>query len=103
MSVNIRSMKPEDGSTIMEIYDQGLATGMASFQTSAPPFEDWDKAHLTCCRIVAEVDGQIVGWIALSPTSSRFVYRGVTEVSLYIADCYRGHGHWQSPDGTYDR
>jgi L-amino acid N-acyltransferase YncA len=74
------------------IYTQGMATGNATFQTEAPSWEEWNKGHLKHCRIVGINNKEVVGWAALSPVSTRLVYAGVAEVSIYIADDYKGKG-----------
>ena len=82
---------------VRTIYEQGIATGNATFQTEAPTWEEWDRSHLPHSRLVA-VDagygrtGQVLGWAALSPVSSRCVYGGVAEVSVYVAGAARGRG-----------
>lgn len=90
MEFNIRTMKKEDWNSVVDIYMQGINTKQATFQTEVPEYEEWDKGHLKIGRLVA-VDNQdkVVGWIALSPTSSRCVYRGVAEVSVYISESFR--------------
>ena len=85
-------MEPEDAGTVLAIYRDGIATGLATFETEVPSWADWDAAHLRSCRIVAERDGSVVGFAALSPVSRRAVYRGVAEVSLYVAASARGAG-----------
>jgi phosphinothricin acetyltransferase len=92
MNTTIRTIKAEDWAEVRRIYLEGIATGNATFQTDAPTWEDWDKGHLAVCRFVAERDGEIAGWTALSPVSSRCVYRGVAEVSLYVGDKHRRTG-----------
>lgn len=77
---------------VRAIYLEGIATGHATFQQSAPDWPEWDKAHLPTCRIVALRNNEILGWAALSPVSSRCVYAGVAEVSVYVAQSARGHG-----------
>ncbi len=77
---------------VADIYLQGIATGMATFQTEATDWGTWDKSHLPNCRIAAFEDNQMAGWAALSPVSSRCVYAGVAEVSIYIAENFRGKG-----------
>ena len=77
---------------VKAIYEAGLATGNASFQTSAPNWDEWDKAHLTHSRLVALDGDTVTGWAALTPVSGRCVYAGVAEVSVYIASTHRGHG-----------
>lgn len=74
------------------IYLQGIATKQATFQTDAPAWEEWDKGHLAGLRYVAFIDGNVAGWAALTPVSGRCVYAGVTEVSVYIHEGYRGKG-----------
>ncbi len=88
----IRDMKPSDWEEVARIYLEGIATGFATFETKAPTYEHWDKAHTKECRLIAENDGETMGWAALSPVSSRCVYGGVGEVSVYISDKSRGKG-----------
>ena len=78
---------------VRAIYEQGIATGNATFETQAPGWETWDSAHLAHSRLVALNDaGMVLGWAALSPVSSRCVYGGVAELSIYIAAAARGQG-----------
>ena len=80
-------------SEVRAIYEQGIATSNATFETQAPEWEAWDRAHLTHSRLVAVNEaGTILGWAALSPVSSRCVYGGVAELSIYIAAEARGQG-----------
>lgn len=74
------------------IYLEGIATGNATFETDAPGWEEWDSKHLRDARLVAEADGKVVGWAALTPVSSRCVYAGVAELSIYVASTIRGKG-----------
>jgi L-amino acid N-acyltransferase YncA len=92
MEWTISPMRPEDWPVVRAIYVQGLATGIATFETSAPDWETWDSSHLACCRLVARSSGHVIGWAALSPVSKRQVYAGVAEVSIYIAEEARGKG-----------
>ena len=86
-------MTERDWTDVRSIYEAGIATGHATFQTGAPTWEEWDRNHLATCRIVAKNSrDQIVGWAALSPVSSRPVYAGVAEVSVYVAPEARGQG-----------
>ncbi len=93
MDLNIREMKPEDWQIVRSIYEEGIATELATFETQSPEWKKWDKAHIQTCRLVAEeyLLG-IVGWAALSPVSNREVYSGVMEVSVYVAQTSRGKG-----------
>ena len=85
MDIKIRNMEADDWGTVRTIYEQGIASGNATFETDVPTWEAWDRVHLETCRIVACRHDQIVGWAALSPISSRRVYAGVAEVSVYVA------------------
>lgn len=91
-SPDIRPMTPDDWPRVEEIYAQGIATGDATLETETPSWEAWDDSHLDVARLVAEVDGRVAGWAALSPISGRCVYQGVAEVSVYVAEDARGHG-----------
>ena len=77
---------------VKRIYEEGIATGNATFQTGAPSWEEWDAGHLTHSRLVAIDGGRIAGWAALTPVSGRCVYAGVAEVSVYVAEAGRGKG-----------
>jgi phosphinothricin acetyltransferase len=88
----ITPMRPEDWPQVREIYVQGLETGQASFETEAPSWEQWNAARLPICRLVARDPAGVIGWAALSPVSSRRVYKGVAEGSVYIAPRGRGKG-----------
>ncbi|RSK38797.1 GNAT family N-acetyltransferase [Hymenobacter perfusus] len=78
---------------VKAIYEAGMATGNATFETQAPAWEAWDKAHLGHSRLVAmDETGTVLGWAALSPVSGRCVYGGVAEISIYIAAEARGQG-----------
>jgi L-amino acid N-acyltransferase YncA len=85
-------MTADDWPEARAIYVQGIATGLATFETEAPEWEEWNAAHMESCRLVAKTDGEIVGWAALSPVSGRCVYGGVAEVSVYVAETARGQG-----------
>lgn len=77
---------------VKQIYAAGIATKNATFQTEAPEWEAWDTAHRKDCRLVAKVGQQITGWAALSNVSSRCVYSGVAEVSIYVDPEFKGMG-----------
>ncbi len=91
-AVSIGPMTPEDWPAVRVIYLEGIATGNATFETSAPEWERWDTAHIPSCRLVARRKGEILGWAALSAVSSRCVYAGVAEVSIYVPSVARGRG-----------
>ena len=90
--MTIRPMQPWDWASVRAIYEEGIATGNATFQTEAPSWEDWDAGHLAECRLVSVDLDRVTGWAALSRVSSRCVYAGVAEVSVYVAATRRGEG-----------
>ncbi|MBL7827845.1 MAG: N-acetyltransferase [Saprospiraceae bacterium] len=90
--MHIRTLTPADWPQVAAIYQEGIQTGNATFQTTIPEWQEWDAAHVQPCRLVAEHEGRVVGWAALTPVSGRCVYAGVGEVSVYIADTSRGRG-----------
>ncbi len=90
--IAIRPLDPRDWPFVKAIYEEGIATGNATFETEAPEWAEWDSKHLQAARLVAEVEGKVAGWAALSPVSSRCVYSGVAELSIYIASGMRGKG-----------
>ena len=88
--IKICPMRPSDADAVMAIYEEGIATGHATFEEQPPTWEAWDASHMDAARLVA-VDGRdVVGWGALSPVSSRCIYTGVAEVSIYVAGRARG-------------
>jgi len=89
-NILIRPMVASDWESVAEIYRQGIETGNATFQQEIPNFDDWNKSHLPTCRVVAVNGEEIAGWCALMPVSERCVYAGVAEVSVYVADKFRG-------------
>ena len=85
-------MKPDDWEGVRIIYQEGVNTGNATFETEAPGWEKWDKSHLRECRLVARSETEVVGWAALSPVSNRCIYAGVAEVSIYIRSSLKSLG-----------
>lgn len=93
MVYSIEPMHPSDWPAVVRIYEQGMATGNATFETTVPEWEAWDATHRTNCRLVArDSTGQVIGWTALSPVSKRPAYAGVAEESIYIASEAQGKG-----------
>lgn len=90
--LEIRKLLAEDWDQVKLIYQKGIDTGNATFQTSAPSWEDWDQSHLASCRIAMQEDSKVIGWAALTPVSSRCVYAGVAEVSVYVDPAHSGKG-----------
>ena len=92
MDYIVDEMTYEYWGQVSKIYLEGIQTGKATFQTTAPSWEEWNKGHLSSCRLVFRNEDEVLGWAALSPTSNRCVYQGVAEVSIYIGEKYRGQG-----------
>ena len=88
----VRPLHPDDYPAVAAVFAEGIATGQATFETQVPSWETWDAAHLRNHRFVAELDGDVVGWVAIVPYSRRAVYRGVGEESVYVAERARGRG-----------
>ena len=85
-------LTPEDWPAVKAIYEEGIATGDATFDSVAPTWETWDGDHVTTPRLVLKTDGEVVAWAALTPVSRRPVYRGVADLSIYVAEAHRGRG-----------
>ena len=90
--MEVRDLRPGDWPGVARVYEQGIATGNATFETEVPSWEDWDRAHLAGHRFVAEEDGHVAAWIALTPVSGRPCYAGVAEISVYVDEGLRGRG-----------
>ena len=88
----IDTLQPSDWERVRVIYAEGIATGNATFETDTPTWQAWDAAHLPVPRLVARDADVVCGWAALTPVSSRCVYAGVGEVSLYVAANARAQG-----------
>jgi len=90
--VDVRALRPDDWPAVRRIYAEGIATGVATFETTVPTRASLDARWLPDHRWVAELDGDVVGWTALAPVSPRDCYAGVAESSIYVADGLRGRG-----------
>lgn len=90
--IEVRPLRPADWDRVRAIYEEGIATGDATFETEAPDWAAWDRSHLNRPRLVACIDGRVQGWASLSPVSARCVYGGVAELSIYVAAGARGGG-----------
>jgi phosphinothricin acetyltransferase len=91
LDFQIDSMASADWPAVLAIYEQGIATGVGTFETSLPTWKEWDSARFPHSRLVARAD-EVIGWAALSPVSKRPCYAGVAEVGIYIADYARRMG-----------
>jgi L-amino acid N-acyltransferase YncA len=90
--MRIQAMFPVHWESVKIIYEEGIATGNATFQMEAPDWKEWNAAHVDNSRLVAIEDDCILGWAALTPVSGRCVYAGVAEVSVYVGEKARGRG-----------
>jgi phosphinothricin acetyltransferase len=88
----IEAMREADWPGVAAIYAEGIATGVATFETAVPEYAAWDAAHLPGQRLVARLDGALAGWAALAAVSARAAYAGVAEETIYIAGTARGQG-----------
>ena len=86
-----RDLRPGDWPEVEAIFRDGIATGVATFEAEPPTWAEWDAAH-SGIRLVAELEGRLAGWCALSPVSERRCYRGVAEESVYVASWAQGRG-----------
>lgn len=93
-------MHADDWPAVKAIYEAGIATGNATFESKAPSWEDWDRAHLQVPRLVVRMAAgapgvpglSVMGWAAVVPVSGRCVYAGVGDLSVYVAPEARGRG-----------
>ena len=85
-------MLPRHWEAVKQIYKEGIDTGNATFQKTIPTWDEWDNAHEKKCRLIAINGDTVLGWAALTPVSSRCVYAGVGEVSVYVSLAARGKG-----------
>jgi phosphinothricin acetyltransferase len=92
MKYLIDIMKRRDWEQVRSIYLEGIGTGNSTFESDAPDWERWDSGHLPDHRLVVREGDRILAWAALSPVSTRSVYAGVVELSLYVAAEHRGKG-----------
>ncbi len=86
----VRPLIKHDWGSVSEIYKEGIATGIATFETECPNWKQWNVKYLQCCRFVATIEDKVVGFAVLSPASKRKVYKGVAEVSVYVSEAFRG-------------
>jgi L-amino acid N-acyltransferase YncA len=91
--VDINLMRFEDWEQVKRIYQQGIDTGNATFSQNTPEkWEEWTSSHISSCNLILKDGCNVAGWASLSPISSRCVYSGVGEVSIYMSSDYRGKG-----------
>lgn len=92
MGVVIRSFEARDWNAVREIYEQGLLTRNATFETQVPDYDTWTKKFHPHLLWVATDNEQVIGWAGLQPVSPRKVYEGVVEVTIYIHNAFAGKG-----------
>ncbi len=88
----IKELLPEHWESVKKIYELGIATGLATFETQTTDWEIWDKKHLPFGRLVCIIDERVAGWVAISSVSNRDVYKGIAEISIYIHPAFKGLG-----------
>ncbi|HEV3071298.1 MAG TPA: GNAT family N-acetyltransferase [Solirubrobacteraceae bacterium] len=91
-SVLLGPLTAEHWPAVARIYAAGIAGGNATFEHAVPDWDRWLAARLPEPCLVARAGGKVIGWAALSPTSSRPVYRGVGSVSIYVDPDCAGRG-----------
>ena len=94
MQIEVKKMQKEDYTQVGMIYQAGIESNQCTFETQVPTWSEWDQGHLKECRFVAVdvLEHEILGWVALSPMSSRWCFRGVAEVSIYLNPRVKGKG-----------
>ncbi|MFJ8133778.1 GNAT family N-acetyltransferase [Streptomyces hydrogenans] len=88
----IAPMRPEHAEEVLSIYQQGIDEGNATFESTAPTWEAFDKAKLPDHRLVTLDGSRVLGWAAVVPVSDRCAYAGVVEHSVYVHPDARGRG-----------
>jgi phosphinothricin acetyltransferase len=93
LMTGIRPMAPGDWHRVEAIFTAGIEAGEATFETRTPSWEQFDAGKVRDARLVAvDADGVVIGWAAASPVSTREVYRGVIEHSVYVDPVHHGEG-----------
>ncbi len=90
ITFSIRPFNKEDWISVSKIYSEGINSGIATFETQVPTWEQWNQKYISSCRIVAISNSEVVGFGVLSLVSKRDVYKGVAEVSVYVASSFKG-------------
>jgi len=90
LKLKIRRFKKQDWTSVSRIYKEGITTGMATFETEVPIFDVWDEKFIKNCRLVADLNNEVIGFAVLSQVSKREVYKGIAEVTVYISERHRG-------------
>jgi len=88
----VDALTADDWPAVRAIYEEGIATGLGTFETAAPSWDDWNAARLPHSRLVVRDNGQVIAWAALSPVSKRACYAGVADIGIYVAASARRKG-----------
>lgn len=91
-NVIIRNMCTEDWEAVSQIYQQAIDAHNVTFQDFVPTYEEWDRSHLKVCRIIAEINNIVVGFVAVNSASARACYKGVADLSIYLDYNYHNLG-----------
>ena len=91
-AITVEALREDHWPGVARVFDEGIATRNATFETEVPTWAAWDSSHLSDHRFVALRDNEVVGWAAVSPVSGRCCYAGVVEDSVYVAEAARGQG-----------
>ncbi len=91
-SMTIATLTKDHYPEVASIYEEGMATGIATFETEVPNWETWNEKFLPVCRFVALISEEVAGWCALSAVSKRQVYKGVAEVTIYVGTKFQKRG-----------
>ncbi|SNY44118.1 phosphinothricin acetyltransferase [Arsukibacterium tuosuense] len=92
LRTHIRPIQQQDYPQVQSVYQKGIETGNATFQTMVKDWEGWQKSVLPHTGYAAFEGETVMGWVSLSPVSDRCAYKGVAELSIYIAPEYQGKG-----------
>lgn len=90
--MKLRPLAPGDWPDVARIWREGIASGLATFETEPPTWPEFDTTRLEGHRLVAELEAAVAGWAALAPVSARECYAGVVENSVYVSERARGRG-----------
>ncbi len=90
--MQIVDLQPQHWPLVEQIYNEGIQSRNATFETDTPSWKSWDDSHLKTCRYVALIENDVAGWAALLPISNREVYKGVAEVSIYVGKIFLYQG-----------
>ena len=88
-AIRLRPLEKNDWYSVSKIYKDGITTGIATFETECPSWEQWSNKYLSHSRLVAVFNGTVIGFAVLTAVSKRIVYKGVAEVSVYVSEAFK--------------